>query len=200
MTAGGMTITGHRRPGHETGRKQLVSNGVLGMLLFVVCEIMLFAGMISAFWIVRASAMTWPPPGQPRLPVEATALNTVALLASGVFLYMAHRAFQRGDRAGMGRPLLLSLALGLFFVVFQGFEWAMLLREGLTLTSSSLGSFFYFIVGMHALHAVAAIGLLAHAYLRLRRGWLTESLFGAAQVFWYFVVGVWPVLYAVVYL
>ena len=64
MTTGSMAI----RPTDPTGgeRKQIVSNGVLGMLLFVACEIMLFAGMISAFWIVKSSALEWPPPGQPR--------------------------------------------------------------------------------------------------------------------------------------
>ena len=84
--------------------------------------------------------------------------------------------------------------------LFQGYEWVQLINEGLTLSSSALGSFFYLMVGMHALHAVGALGLLGYATLRLRGGWLTPSLFGAAEVFWFFVVGVWPVLYLVVYL
>jgi cytochrome c oxidase subunit 3 len=92
------------------------------------------------------------------------------------------------------------MLLGAFFVVFQGFEWVALIREGLTLTSSNLGAFFYLIVGMHALHAVAALGVLAYTWLLLQRGWLAQSQLAAAQVFWYFVVGLWPVLYAVVYL
>ena len=45
----------------------------------------------------------------------------------------------------------------MFFVVFQGFEWVRLIGEGLTMTSGTLGAFFYLIVGMHALHAFAAI-------------------------------------------
>jgi cytochrome c oxidase subunit 3 len=90
--------------------------------------------------------------------------------------------------------------LGTFFVLFQGAEWVALVRQGLTITSSTLGSFFYLIVGMHALHAVAALGLLAHTWLRLRKGWLVQSQLAAAQVFWYFVVGLWPILYLVVYL
>ena len=52
----------------EHGEPRVISNGVLGMSLFVLTEIMLFAGMISVFNIVRASAIVWPPPGQPRLP------------------------------------------------------------------------------------------------------------------------------------
>ena len=182
----------------ESTRRPVVASSVLGMLLFVGSETMLFAGMISAFTIVRTSAVMWPPPGQPRLPVAATAVNTVALLASGLFLYAAQRAFLRDHRSA-ARPLGIALLLGSFFVLFQGAEWVALVRQGLTLASSTLGSFFYLIVGMHALHAVAALGLLGHTWLRLRQGWLVQSQLAAAQVFWYFVVGVWPILFLVVY-
>lgn len=177
----------------------LLPNAVLGMLIFVIAEAMLFAGLISAFMITRASALIWPPPGQPRLPVEETALNTAALLLSGVLLFFAGRAFKREPKSAR-RPLLLSIGLGAFFVVFQGYEWAGLIREGLTLTSSTHGGFFYLIVGLHALHAVAALVLLGYVWQRLMRGRLVRSTFGSAQVLWYFVVGVWPILYLRVYL
>ena len=182
-------------------RQQIIPNGVLGMLIFIVTEIMLFAGMISAFMIVKTTATgPWPPPGQPRLPVEATLINTAALLASGVFLFLAHQAYTRGDAARFRVRLLVTLGLGAFFVIFQGAEWVQLLHEGLTLTSSTHGSFFYLIVGTHAAHAVGAIGLLLSVYLAFLRNRLTMSRFGAAQALWYFVVGMWPILYVRVYL
>ncbi len=187
-------------PGVVPPREQIIPNAVLGMLIFVMCEAMMFAGLISAFTIVRTSALgAWPPPGQPRLPLEETAINTAALLLSGVLLYLAHRAFRREPRSA-SRLLLISIGLGAFFVVFQGFEWAALIREGLTLTSSNHGSFFYLIVGMHALHAVAALIVLVYVWDRLRRSGPASSLFYGAQVFWYFVVGLWPILYLRVYL
>ena len=191
------TGDGHLRLASE--RQQLIPDAVLGMLLFVLIEVMLFAGMISAFAIIKSSAPVWPPLDQPRLPAGATAFNTAALLASGVFLFRARRVFER-NRASALRPLGFALGLGAFFVLFQGAEWVGLVRQGLTLTSSSLGSFFYLIVGTHALHAVAAIVLLGRIWLRLRRGWLTSAQLATAEVFWYFVVGVWPILYLVVYL
>ena len=147
----------------------------------------------------RSSALVWPPPGQPRLPIEETAFNTAALLLSGALLFVARRNFQR-DRAGATRPLLGAILLGAFFVVFQGVEWVALIREGLTLTSSSLGSFFYLMVGMHALHAIVALGVLVYAWQRLSRGWLASSTLAVAEVFWYFVVLLWPILYLTVYL
>lgn len=176
-------------------------NGVFGMALFVFVEVMMFAGMISAYLIVELSAMPglWPPPDQPRLPVERTLVNTAALLASGVTMFAARRAFARGARAAE-RWLLATILLGGFFVAAQGAEWAALLRQGLTLTSSQLGAFFYLIVGAHAVHAIAAIVTLASCWPALRAGRLTSSRFGAARLFWYFVVLVWPLLYWLVYL
>ena len=194
-------------------RQQVLSNGVLGMALFVIAETMLFAGLISAFVIAKANQVAWPPVGQPRLPIAETAFNTAALLASGIFLAVAARAFSQdvtraraqvmdiqNPAASARTPLLISILLGAFFVLFQGGEWIALLREGLTITSSQHGSFFYLIVGVHALHAVGALILLTFGYVRLLRGGLTLSLFGAGQVFWYFVVGLWPILYWLVYL
>jgi cytochrome c oxidase subunit 3 len=182
----------------EHGEPRVISNGVLGMSLFVMTEIMFFSGMISAFSIVRASAAIWPPPDQPRLPLEETAINTVALFLSGLLLIIAQRRFKT-DRHAAQIPLAASIALGTFFVVFQGWEWASMLAQGLTLTSSTLGSFFYLIVGTHAIHAIVALGLLMQAWRRLSKGWLQPSQLATTAVFWYFVVGAWPVVYWRVY-
>ena len=183
-------------------RRPFARSASIGMALFVFTEAMLFAGFISAFVIVQSNAPVgaWPPPGQPRLPVERTALNTVALLLSGVALFIAGRFF-RASNAPKARVWMgLALALGSFFVVAQGMEWIALLRQGLTLTSSQLGSFFYLIIGTHALHAVAAIVALGWAWRELQAGRLTASRFGAVRMFWFFVVLVWPALYWQVYL
>lgn len=182
----------------EARSEPLIPSGVMGMLIFVLAELMFFAGLISAFTITRASALVWPPPGQPRLPFERTAFNTALLVASGLLLLWTRRSYGR-DRAAARRPMLLAMLFGAAFVGLQGVEWLALIREGLTLTSSTLGSFFYLIVGLHALHAVVALGVLAYAWQRLRGGWLASSQLAAAEVFWYFVVGLWPVLYGTVY-
>lgn len=184
----------------QTRREPLVPSSVLGMIIFILTEIMFFAGLISAFLIARDTAPNgWPPPGQPRLPVEETAINTVALLSSGVLLFLAGRAFRAG-RARARALFLVSMLLGTFFVGFQGAEWLALIREGLTITTSTHGSFFYLMVGMHALHAVAALVALVFVYMRMRRGDLEQSTLWASSLFWYFVVLLWPVLYHQVYL
>jgi len=182
-------------------REPLISNGVLGMLIFIFTEMMFFSGLISAHAIVKSQAagQMWPPYGQPRLPVEETALNSLALLVSGVVLVLAWYAYRR-EASGARIPLLLSILLGIFFVGSQGVEWVALLTEGLTMQSSAYGGFFYLIVGAHALHAVGALVGLAWAFDRLDKGVLSSSQLATVSAFWYFVVLVWPLLYWTVYL
>jgi heme/copper-type cytochrome/quinol oxidase subunit 3 len=176
-------------------------DSVVGMIIFVATEVMLFAALISAHTIARASALggMWPPPGQPRLPVERTAINTAILLLSGVFLLIGSRCTSsRPERARL--YVAAAILSGIAFVLLQGVEWVALLREGLTMTSSNHGAFFYLIVGAHGIHALVAIVALTYVYFMMRRGRLESSIFIATQVFWYFVVVLWPVIYLRVYL
>lgn len=200
MTANTTVLPFRPRPRRS---EKVVSNGVLGMILFVFVEIMLFAGFISAFVIIRARAVgsVWPPPNQPRLPFEQTAVNTSALLASGILLLAAHRMHLReGSPRAVGALLALATLLGSAFVFLQGVEWAALIGEGLTMTSSTYGALFYTIIGAHAAHAVVAIGVLAWAWVRVARSSLSREAISSVAIFWYFVVLVWPFLYFQVYL
>jgi len=181
-------------------RREIVPSSVLGMLLLAASELMFFAGLFSAYTISRAGAAkgTWSIPTAPLLPVAATAVNTAALLASGVLVFVAYRQYGRRSPSAP-RTLGVGWTLGAMFVVLQGREWIGLLGQGLTIYSGGLGAFFYLIVGIHAAHALAALVGLGIAYWRMTRGTLTVSFFLGAQTFWYFVVGLWPVIYGRVY-
>ena len=184
----------------DIARRGFTDHALFGMAVFVFTEIMLFAGFLSAFVINRnlVPPGSWPPPDQPRLPFERTAINTALLLASGVLVIASGRIARRsGARARL--PFTLGLVLGASFVGLQGFEWVALLRHGLTITSSQLGSFFYLIIGTHAVHAVVALGVLASCWSTLLADLRMPRRFLAAQLLWLFVVLVWPVLWLVVY-
>jgi len=185
----------------SAGRRGFTDHALFGMAIFIFTEVMLFAGFMSAFSIVRNSVPPgmWPPADQPRLSFERTAINTIALLASGVLVFLAQRAFNRKGPEAARLPLTLGLVLGAAFVGLQGVEWAGLLAQGLTISSSQIGSFFYLIIGCHALHAILALGFLAVCWNGLRTGTLQRSRFAAAHLFWAFVVLAWPVLWLVVY-
>lgn len=182
-------------------RRGFTDHVLFGMAIFVFTEVMVFAAFLSAYLIVRNSAPpgSWPPADQPRLPFEKTAWNTVALLASGALVALAQRAFRQRGQAAARAPLTAGVVLGALFVLLQGAEWSALLRQGLTISSSQVGGFFYLIIGCHALHAVGALALLVWCWSSLLAGRMPAARFGAAQLFWYFVVLVWPVLWLVVY-
>ena len=185
------------RPGT---RREVVPSGLLGMVIFVGTEVMFFAGLISAFTISKAGAPrdAWNLPAGQVLPLASTAANTVALFVSGALLWIAGRQYRARSLAAT-QTLLAGTLFGALFVMLQGREWVGLIARGVTLRSSALGAFFYVIVGTHAVHAVAALAGLGVAWWRLRAGRLSDGFFLGAQTFWYFVVLIWPVIYARVY-
>ena len=188
--------------GQPSRNKPAISSGVLGMLIFMVTEAMFFAGLISAYMVIRAGLEEWPPWGQPRLPVVATSFNTIVLLASGFLMAHSRVCFKKGELANGRRWLGISILSGTFFLVFQGYEWVQLLNFGLTLSSSVFGGLFYLLIGAHGFHVMGALAVLIYAWYRLKtpeNPITPEGLF-PFQLLWYFVVCVWPVLYVLVYL
>jgi cytochrome c oxidase subunit 3 len=181
-------------------RAPLLADSVFGMLIFVATEVMYFTALISAFVIIKAGVEPWTPPVGVRLPVVATASNTALLFLSGVFLHQAGRRFAIEGASQWVRTLLGGAALlGACFVSFQGFEWMRLIAYGMTMTSGIFGACFFLLIGTHGLHAAAAAMAMVYLYMRLRRKELRPDHVQAMQVFWYFVVGIWPVLYGLVY-
>lgn len=182
----------YRLPSGRTG----IPNAILAVGVVIFTEIMFFAALLSAYFVARSYASAWPPLGQPRLPVGVTAANSAVLLASGAFAWFSLRGGAKSRR-----DHLLALAGGIVFVAVQGGEWTRLIGHGLTLASGSYGSFFYLLIGAHALHAVAgilALGILVPGPARL--GAVSDQTRRAALLYWLFVCGLWPVLYVLVYL
>jgi heme/copper-type cytochrome/quinol oxidase subunit 3 len=184
----------HARAGPDAAR--------LGMLILLASETMLFGGFIAAFLVFRLGAPVWPPPFQPRLPVEATGVNTVVLLLSGYTMWRALGAARSGDRVALARRLAETVLLGAAFLAVQGYEWVRLLEFGLT-ASGNYGGTFYTLIGAHALHVLAALIWVAILLIATARGRDTagdHTYVAVCGMYWLFVVGLWPVLYGLVYL
>jgi len=183
-------------------RSRFLEPAVLGVLVFMGSEIMFFSGMLSAYNIARARVpmSIWPPPDQPRLPVEATAVNSAFLLVSGVLVWLAVRALSTSNAARALKLAIAGAVTGAVFVLGQGYEWTQLLSQGLNMQRSAHASFFYMIVGTHALHVVGGLVGLGLVLRKMLQGTATLAQLRAAQLFWSFVVLVWPVIYLMVYL
>lgn len=188
-----------REVGHAGG----LSPVVVATIFMIAGEVMLFAGLVFGFWVLRLGAPVWPPPLQPRLPVAITGVNTLVLLGSAVAMVVALDAAARGDRRRLVRWLGVTAGLGALFLGVQGYEWVRLVRYGLTASSGLYGATFYTLVGAHAAHVVVALGWIA-ALLALAAGgrWSPDrgAPLRACAAYWSFVVSLWPVLYVSVYL
>ena len=122
-------------------------------------------------------------------------------LVSAFCLHRSAKVFS--SQASQSKRLLaLTIVLGTVFVSVQGYEWVQLISFGLTITSSTYGGVFYLIIGAHGLHVIGGLLALLACLRRLNSTsqQLTIDNLRAAQIFWYFVVGVWPILYTLVYL
>jgi heme/copper-type cytochrome/quinol oxidase subunit 3 len=188
--------------GDPQSRRPALDNLILATLFFIGTEIMLFAGLIFALWILRLGAPVWPPPLLPRLPLGVTAINTLVLLASSVAVVASGRALKAGDRRSGQRWLMLGAGLGASFLVVQGFEWIRLVQFGLTVTSGAYGATFYTLIGAHGLHVFGAlVWLVTMTALTARRAPSAARGVGlrACAMYWHFVVGLWPILFLSVY-
>ena len=178
-------------------RRQLVPNKVFGMLIFVITEAMFFTALVSAFMVIRGEG--WSLPSSVRLPVAATGYNTAVLLISGITMFLVGRYARQPGGFERAKTLLGgTMVLGTFFLVFQGFEWWTLMSYGLSMKSSIFGACFFLVIGSHALHVLAGVASLCYLYVTSGSAIDVESC-AAVQIFWTFVVGIWPLLYALVY-
>lgn len=134
-----------------------INRSLLGLLIFLGTEAMFFAGLISAFLILKAGSTVWPPVNQPRLPVAITAINTLVLLVSAYTMHRAVKAVRAGQNKSLTRWLAMTGALATVFLGVQGAEWIRLVKYGLTFSSSNYGATFYTLIGAHGLHMLAAV-------------------------------------------
>jgi cytochrome c oxidase subunit 3 len=185
-----------------------ISNPVLGMLLFIVSEVMFFAGLFAAYFNVRAAAPNWPPL-EPEdfshilnvFPLAGPA--TVVLVLSSFTCQFAVWAIRKDDRTGFIRNLSVTIVLGIVFLVVQGSDYIMLWSEGLTLDSGVYGTTFYTMTGFHGAHVLGGVIMLGVMLYRGMAGQFSGRHYDAveaASLYWHFVDVVWIVLFTTLYI
>ena len=163
--------------------------------MLMVAETMLFTTLLGGYVVLRGAGGAWPPAGMPRLPLAVTWVNTFVLLASCWTMSRAWRAFALHEARQLRYSLAETALLGSTFLAIQGTEWVRLVKFGLTLSTSIYGATFYLLIGLHGLHVLAAVVWLL---------WLTlfrrESSADLCAMYWFYVCGLWAVLFPAVYL
>lgn len=175
----------------------------VGTIIWLSSELMFFAGLFSMYFTLRATNLdVWATETQ-LLNVPFATANTLILVSSSVTCQLGVLAAERGDMRRMQRFYLITLGMGTVFVLGQLYEYANLVREGLTLSSSAYGSAFFLTTGFHGLHVigglVAFIFVLARSLAAKRYGPHQATAAIVTSYYWHFVDVVWIALFFTIY-
>jgi cytochrome c oxidase subunit 3 len=190
----------HGVAGH--GKKGL-GNPVLGMLLFIVSEIMFFGGLFAAYFSLRTSSAAWPPEGNDAFLIQEHVLFpsvlTLLLVISSLTCQIAVWRIRRGDRVGMNRALMLTVILGVVFLIGQAYEYTQL---GFGVADGTFGGTFYILTGFHGAHVLGGVLMLGVCLYRGGLGQFSaqhHDMVEATSIYWHFVDVVWVLLFSLLY-
>ncbi len=187
----------------------------LGMWLFLAQEILFFGGLFAAYMLYR-----WRDPeafaaGSHELDITLGLINTVILIASSLTMALGVHAAQTNKTRQLVRWLLATGGLGLAFLVIKYFEYSAKFEHHLVPGPSfsfeaPIGgraemffSLYFAMTGMHALHMIVGIGILAWLLPRAARGVYNAEYHNPIECFglyWHFVDIVWIFLFPMLYL
>src|SRR4029453_15397108 len=143
----------------DPGEWHLPSRGRVGMACLILTESTFFGVFIVAHLFYLGKDLNGP---FAREVLHPPWLNTICLLASSLTITWAIASLKRGAVAAFGVLWLVTILLGLEFLIGTGLEWRGLIYEkGLTLRTNLLGTTFYSLVGFHALHVTLGLLLLS---------------------------------------
>ena len=187
-------------PVHYSSR---VSPAVLGMYLFIASEIMLFGSFFTVYFFDRVVNHgingQWPPDGFHR-PVFVALVNTLILVTSSATMHWADTSAKRGNRAGMQAGLVLTLCLGLTFLLTQVIEYH---RLGFNTGDTSFAATFFGLTGLHGAHVFVGLSILLFMTIRAFRGHFSPEHHHGIEIggiYWHFVDVMWIVVFVTVYL
>lgn len=180
-----------------------IPSGKLGMWVFLSSEIMLFGAFISAFIVLRMGSPNFGVPAEEIMGRPLATVNTFLLILSSFTMVLALAAIQRDDRRSFARNMMATLGLGILFLCVKMFEYHHKISEGLTISSSLFGSFYFTLTGLHALHIIGGLvfnGYILRNGLRGRYNAQHHERVEYAGLYWHFVDLVWVILFPMFYL
>lgn len=187
----------------------------VGTIVWLGSELMFFAGLFAMYFTLRASVPEEWAVQTPKLNVTFAAINTSILVASsftcqfGVWAAERFQPLRTGKlyqltRWGSMEWMTLTYIMGSVFIGGQIWEYAQLVAEGVTISSTPYGSVFYLTTGFHGLHVIggliAFLFLLGRTFSAKRYGHHEATTAIVTSYYWHFVDIVWVALFIVIYL
>jgi cytochrome c oxidase subunit 3 len=190
---------GHHGP-PEAHKSSRVEAPLLGMLLFIISEVMIFGAFFTAYFFIRiAEGDPWPAPGT-HLPVPVAGVNTLILISSSFTLHWAETSIKRDNRFGFKAGMLSTFLLGCTFLFIQINEYA---NIGFAPQDHAQQTIFYSLTGLHGAHVFIGLLILLSVTVRAFRGHYSPDSHRGVDVpgiYWHFVDIMWIVVYTTVYI
>jgi cytochrome c oxidase subunit 3 len=184
-------------PANKSSR---VDAPLLGMLLFIISEIMIFGAFFTAYFFIRiAEGDPWPAPGM-HLPVPVAGVNAGILISSSFTLHWAEKCIKEGNRFGFRAGMLTTFLLGCTFLFIQINEYA---NIGFAPQDHAQQTIFYSLTGLHGAHVFIGLCLLLTVTVRAFRGHYSPEEHRGVEIpgiYWHFVDIMWIVVYTTVYI
>jgi cytochrome c oxidase subunit III len=180
-------------------RSSRVEPQLLGMLLFIISEVMIFGAFFTAYFFIRVVTHDpWPARGT-TLPEGVAGVNTAILLSSSLTIHWALVSVKSNNRFGLKAGIVTTFLLGLSFLVIQINEYV---HIGFAPKDSAQASVFYGLTGLHGAHVFIGLCLLLMITIRSFRGHYTPEEHRGMEVpgiYWHFVDVMWIIVYTTVY-
>jgi len=172
-----------------------VNNGLLFTYWFLISEVALFLILFSAyFYLLFTGRLREAILSLSALPaLELALVNTLLLVASSLTVHVAHHGLLKDKRQTFLAWLAVTIGLGAIFLGVTVFEWQLLLGKYDPTQNLYLSAFFA-ITGLHGLHVIVGLVMLAVALVRGWRGHFTPKLHNGLEVpvvYWHLVDVVW---------
>jgi cytochrome c oxidase subunit 3 len=181
-------------------RSSRVEPPLLGMLLFIISEVMVFGAFFTAYFFIRiAQGEQWPAPGT-QIPELVAGINTAILISSSFTIHWAEKAIKRGNHFGLKAGMLITFLLGCTFLFIQINEYA---NIGFAPQDAAQQTIFYALTGLHGAHVFIGLLLLLFVTVRAFRGHYSAEEHRGVEVpgiYWHFVDIMWIVVYTTVYI
>jgi cytochrome c oxidase subunit 3 len=177
----------------NSGSSFPISKGQIGVWILLTAVIMLFAGLSSAYIVLRG-VPAWQRIELPWLLWP----NTAILLLSSIAIDISRRAVRRSDLQSMKRWLAAGGILGLVFLVGQLAAWRQLVDAGVYLPSTLQSGFFYILTGLHGLHllgGVVALGLVLWKAVKDRLSAFNYEPLKLCALYWHVMDALWIYLF-----
>lgn len=219
-SGGSGTVAGalHHHPAlqhHFDNLEQQKESSTLGMWLFLVTEIMFFGGLFTVYIIYRSR---WPEAFEAashHLDVSLGLFNTAILIGSSLTMAMSIWAAQVNRRKLIVVFLIATIALGLIFLGVKSVEYSHKFHDNLVPGPNFhwdgpepehvevFYSLYFIMTGLHAVHMIIGIGVLAALIVFARKGRYDSSYYNPLEctgLYWHFVDLVWIFLFPLLYL